>query len=533
VSGPRACGAALLAIAALVSANVLASGSAAQPSVPPPPTRCVAGTRTPQPEASLGTIRVAPPPPLRTSEATENLEHPHAEGELLVFPAERGTALLAQDAQWQQLFDSLGALGAHLALEIPFYRVRFPPSDRLHDKVDRLRTYPQVRSVHANGCVFPAGVTPDDPEYKSKNQWALERIQMGDAWAIEKGEAQVVVAVIDSAFDHTNPDLVTRQWLNLCEQDNGVNDPCSWEAADAPADDIHGWNFYHDNDVLTDAIPHGTMVAGIIGAEPDNGELIAGINYDVRLMDLKIFHSGVGYHHSALRAFAYAVGHGARVINASWVSSGIPPGLETKIDEAAAKGIVVVAAAGQGGAGSDLDLYAVYPCSFDKPNLICVTSTTLSYVTPTTPADVLETGSNFGQTRVHVGAPGEGIKSTMGGSTGSGSGTSMATPHVSGVAALLRAHCPNASASWILGRLQSGPSVLGAKTKNGKRLDALAALSSDCPSFEFRPLLGRAGRWFRPVLPPWWKPRPRWPPPPEPVPPLPPGPGPDPPPPER
>lgn len=422
----------LLAAAVSIGVSFFAPAADAQPSpeaggaftpiaVPPDlvPARCVAGTSVPVAEASLSTVTTAPPPPLRNPAVTSNLEHPHAEAELLVFPRDKGAALVAQDPQWRDLFMTLGGKVIRADLEIPFYRLRFAKTVSLHNKVQALRAFPQVRAVRANGCVFPAqgGVFPNDPDYKN-DQWALKDgfLRMSEAWTLEKGASGVVVAVIDSAFYHTNPDLLSHQWFNDCEDVNHnkqpddvnhVNDPCPGEAANAPADDFRGWNFFDGNDLLFDNMNHGTMLAGIIGAEPNNLDLVAGINFDVRLMDLKIYNTGsTGYYDGILLAFKYAIDHGAKVINASWTYPGLFPELATKVDEAGLAGVVVVAAAGQGSTGADLDYYSVFPCNFNKANLICVTATTKS--------DVLVPGSNFGATAVHVGAPGEGIWSTMG-----------------------------------------------------------------------------------------------------------------------
>jgi subtilisin family serine protease len=460
------------------------------------PARCVSGTSIARREQDLPTVDSVPHPPQRQAEATDNVEYPHAEAELLVFPNERGIALLNRSPEWQRLFDSIGAEVVRSSTEIPFYRVRFSTSAALHEKAAGLRASPLVRSVRANSCVFPAGsVSVSDPIFNT-DQWALKKIRIGDAWTIESGRKQVVVAVIDSAFEHVdNLDLSTRQWLNSCEDldsdgqpndTNGTDNPCTGEPPDGLADDFRGWNFYHGNNQLTDAMTHGTMIAGIIGAEPDNGLLIAGVNFDVRLMDLKVYHTGFASADGVLLAVSYAIRHGARVINASWTFDGYMPELEALINQADEKGIVVVAAAGNSSA--DLDKYVAYPCSFDAPNLICVASTT--------DQDGLESDSNYGSKAVHVGAPGERVQSTMGSSTGTQSGTSLAAPQVSGVAALLRAHCPGASASWIVGRLQDGPSVLGVKTRNGRRLDAASALSVECPCIELRPLLRRWGAWL-------------------------------------
>jgi hypothetical protein len=485
------------------------------------PIRCVAGTSTAQPEISLLTIDSSPPPPPRQFVPTFNIEYPHAEAELLVFPRAEGEQLQAQSVKWQDFFTDIGVVWFRFSPELPLYRVRFPATTVLQQKAEILNSSSLVRSVRANGCVFPAQIWSNDPDYGK--QWALTRIRIEQAWAIEPGRHEIVVAVIDSAFEHRNQDLDGRAWRNVCENavPNDLDEPCPQEASGGLADDIHGWNFYDANDELKDNMDHGTMVAGIIGAEVDNAFAIAGINRDVQLMDLKIYNTGAGYAGFALEAFRYAIDHGAHVINASWIFLGLFPELEAEIERASKKGILVVAAAGElpGGSGSDLDNSPVYPCAVVEPNLVCVTSTIND------PTDAIEPGSHFGKQTVHLGAPGQGIRSTLDLDTGTESGTSLATPHVSGVAALIRAHCPNASVEWLAAQVQKGVSAAALQpyTRTGMRLDAANAVPSTCPtSLAQLPVIIEARvrdtwaflvDWLRHFLVRWW----RIPPPPPPL----------------
>jgi len=528
-------------LAGLVAACFIAGVAAAQPgsgTVNPgstvglpgrpdyAPSRCVAGTKAAVPEQTLPTVTKPPPPPLRQTHATYNIEYPHAEAELLVFPKARGAQLTAQVSLFGALFDSLGAVVVFRELEVPFFRVRFKASEVLETKAHALIGSSFVQSVRANGCVFPAQntVSVNDPDFAG--QWALTTIRMGEAWAVEKGDQQLVVAVMDSGFGETNPDL-QHLWINKCEDlnhdglpndANGVNDPCSWELPSAPIDDFRGWNFYNDDYNLTDNMNHGTMVAGIIGAQPDNNLLIAGINFDVRLMDLKVLGSLTGYDGSVLKAFSYAIGHGARVINASWTGYGLLPEFEAQIEIARQHGILVVAAAGEGptdeGPGYDLDIYAVYPCNFPEENVICVAATTRG--------DTLEPDSNFGAKAVALGAPGQSVMSTMGpcqgplppppgACVGTQSGTSLAAPQVSGVAALLQAHCGWAKVAWLTNRLLDGeplPAQLGGKTRSGARLDAMRALSASCPKLHLSSMPELIRDWLVRTFPRWIQPQP-------------------------
>jgi subtilisin family serine protease len=343
---------------------------------------------------------------------------------------------------------------------------------------------PAVATLEPDRVIHGASV-PNDPLFAT--QWNLRNvgqysstfgndIRATTAWSVTTGSRSVVVAVVDSGIDVTHPDLAANIWTNPGETPgNGIDDDHN-----GYVDDVHGWNFVNNNNNVGDVYGHGTHVAGIIGATGNNGIGVTGIDWQVSLMALKFQDSsGIGYTSSMLAALSYATmmrrDHGINIVatNNSWRAPAGPSlVVENAIRAQGDAGITFVAAAGNN--GSDNDTLPRYPGSYRLPNVITVAA--LSTM------NSLASMSNYGSSTVDLAAPGSLIQSTFpGGSYGILSGTSMATPHVTGVVALLAAAKPGITVAEartaILGSTTPVAGLVG-KTITGGRLNAGAALLS-------------------------------------------------------
>jgi subtilisin family serine protease len=297
------------------------------------------------------------------------------------------------------------------------------------DTVAALSHNPNVQYVTPD-VAYHLQATPNDPLYSQ--QWGLESIRAPAAWNRSTGSASIVVAVLDTGITLNHPDLAANLWTN-------------------PVDGSHGWNFVGGNNNPADDYGHGTHVAGIIGAAGNNGVGVAGVNWSVRLMPLKICNAQASCSlDMEISALEYAVAHGAKVANASFGGAygGYQPEKEA-IQAAGNAGLLYVAAAGNNASNNDTTPF--YPASYPLENIISVAATTSS--------DTLASFSDYGANSVQIGAPGQSILSTLptsdplSSSTGYGelSGTSMAAPFVTGAAALLWSLHP----SWTMQQVRS------------------------------------------------------------------------------
>ena len=321
-------------------------------------------------------------------------------------------------------------------------------------------------------------LTPTDSDYA--DLWGLHNtgqdggtadadIDAPEAWDITTGSSNNIVAVIDTGIDYNHPDLNANMWVNTGEiPGNGVDDD-----SNGYIDDIHGANFITDSGDPMDDNDHGTHVAGTIGAVANNGNGIVGVNHQVRLMGLKFLNgSGSGSTSDAIKAIDYAIAHGADVINASWGGGGSSQALTDAIQRADDAGILFVAAAGNSSANNDNSPH--YPSSYTVANVLAVAATDRN--------DELASFSNFGMSSVDLGAPGAAILSTVPNNDYSSfNGTSMATPHVAGVAALLLAQNSSVTAEQLKSILMFSGDVnteLADTTVSGRRLNAKHALDA-------------------------------------------------------
>jgi serine protease len=305
-------------------------------------------------------------------------------------------------------------------------RVSLKPGRTVDEAIAVLNRNPNVLYAEPD-YVVRATVTPNDPSYS--NLWGMTNIKAPTAWNTTTGTGDVVVAIIDTGVDRNHPDLQGNLWTNPGETLNGLDDD-----GNGYVDDLHGWDFvYGDNDP-SDVHGHGTHTAGTVGARGNNGVGVAGVNWQVKLVALKFLSdTGSGATSNAILAVQYATQKGIRVSNNSWGGGGYSQALFDAINASKAVGHLFVAAAGNGGAdkvGDNNDTSPHYPSSYTNDNVISVASINSG--------DFRSGFSNYGPVSVDLGAPGSSVYSTI---PGNGyayyNGTSMATPHVAGAAALV------------------------------------------------------------------------------------------------
>jgi len=397
------------------------------------------------------------------------------------------SAAFAQEASFQSQEETEVVPGQYIIKTVPGFNVNTLETESLGDEVGVIDTLPLVgaqiveiaddseigslttKSLDIPGIAYIEPVyvvrvneTPNDPQYPP--QWGFPKIKAPMAWDVRTDSDEMVIAVIDTGVDYRHPDIAANMWKNTGEvAGNGIDDD-----GNGIVDDVFGANFVPTaatGDPMDDN-QHGTHVAGTIGAVTDNGLGVAGVNWTTKIMGLKFLSAnGSGSTAGAIRAIEYAIKMKADVMNNSWGGGGFSRALEDVIRAADDAGILFVAAAGND--GKDNDASPHYPSSYDVPNVLAVMATDQT--------DAKPRFSNFGATSVDMGAPGVDILSTIpGGDYASFNGTSMATPHVAGAAALVWAQNPSLSHIDLKKRLMDTAEVipaLASMSVTGARLD--------------------------------------------------------------
>ncbi len=293
------------------------------------------------------------------------------------------------------------------------------------------------------------------------------------AWDITTGSKDIVVAVIDTGIDYTHPDIAPNAWVNQAEKNGKAGKD---DDGNGYVDDVYGYDFSNSDADPKDDHGHGTHCAGTIGAKGGDGKGIVGVNWNVSLMGVKFLSaSGSGSLEGAIKAIDYATKMKVDVMSNSWGGGGYSETLKESIERAKDAGILFVAAAGN--ATNDNDANPEYPAGYEVDNVVSVAALEnqggLAYF------------SNYGKKTVHVAAPGHNIvSSVLGGKYDSYSGTSMATPHVSGVAALLLAKDSGLSYKDLKERLikTSKPlSGIRSRVYSAGIVDAYYALTNTTP----------------------------------------------------
>ena len=369
-------------------------------------------------------------------------------------------------------------------VELGMHRIKIPAGESLTDMIARLNKHPAVDKVEpvyvAHLSRGPQLPPPDEPYWKSGDLWGMERIGMKELWDHGITGSDQVVAVIDTGIDYDHAD-----WAHMDGSKNLWTDTTG----------KFGQNYCNNGNPSNDPIDdegHGTAVAGVIGAVGNNGQDIAGVSWNVKIMAVKAFCKDnsnpnappTATNDHLAQGVRYAVDNGAWIINASWdigtADSGI---LRDEIQNANQHNVLFVAASGN--TLNDNDFWPTYPANYahDLDNVVAVAATN--------ERDQLwigsgtkRYGSNWGKTTVHIAAPGDEIYSLTtsvngGGITGN-DGTSMAAAHVTGCAALMRDGRFRLSPKAIRDKINSsGDTVacLEGMVLNAKRLNCWRAVN--------------------------------------------------------
>ena len=429
-----------------------------------------------------GGLAAASPSAAAPSPASLSPQAPAVEGELLVgyvagaAPAERDRARGRASARLAERL--VKGAGARAEVE----RVALPAGRSRDQAVRELQADPAVAYAEPN-YLMTHQATATDPYFTDGRLWGMQGDvsapanryggQAAEAWAAgHTGARSVYVGVIDEGIQFTHPDLDANVWNNPFDPLNGRDDD-----SNGYVDDVRGWDFANDDSTVYDGgnrgslDDHGTHVAGTIGAEA-NGQGVVGVNHTVSMISGKFLGRSGGSLADAVNAVDYFTDlkrrHGLNVVatSNSWGGGGFSQTLLDAITRANAADILFIAAAGN--SGTDNDVTASYPSGYEVPNVLAV-------------AAIDKTGglasfSQYGARTVDLGAPGVDVWSTTAKDTYSSyNGTSMATPHVSGAAALYAASHPGATGPQIkqaiLGSAVPTASLTG-KTATGGRLDA-------------------------------------------------------------
>jgi thermitase len=294
-------------------------------------------------------------------------------------------------------------------------------------------------------------------------------INANEAWKITKGDKKIKIAVIDTGVDYNHPDLKNNMWTNNAELNGkpGVDDD-----GNGYIDDIHGYDVANDDGDPMDGNGHGTHCAGTIAAEHDNNIGIAGVMAKASIVGVKFLtDQGSGSTIDAIKAIDYATKIKVDIMSNSWGGGGSSEALKEAIERAKDSGIIFTAAAGNSGTNNDSQPH--YPSNYDVDNVISVAAHNYN--------NELAYFSCYGSRTVHVAAPGRNILSTTpNNSYDVYSGTSMATPHVTGVIGLYLAEHGATNALVIRKKLMESSvygKSYGKKIMSKGRVDAYNFIS--------------------------------------------------------
>ena len=376
------------------------------------------------------------------------------------------------DQDFNKMVNGQGATILRKIAGTDLYIVHLPNAhlDTLPQAVASFSAKKDLLQYAESDPVVSTQLTANDPNYSQ--EWGLHNtgqtggkvgadIDAPNAWSVTTGSSAITVAVIDTGVDSTHPDLATN------------------------IDTVNGWNFYNDNNNPADDNFHGTHVSGTIGAVGNNSVGVTGVAWKVKILPLKFLSAnGSGYLSDAIAAIQYGISKRVNIMSNSWGGGGYSQALKDTIDAAAQANILFVAAAGND--SNNNDLQPTYPAAYACSNIIAVAATDAN--------DQLASFSNYGATTVQISAPGVGILSTfpvvtttamqsrgLSASYGRISGTSMATPHVTGAAVLALTQNPSLTVSQLRSLLIqrcAHLSNLAGLVQGGNRLNAYNLVNS-------------------------------------------------------
>lgn len=394
------------------------------------------------------------------------------EGELLV-KYKNGTASRAASA----INSRIGSRLLEEFPEIGWQRVRLPRYLSVSQAVSRYENEAEIEAVQPN-YIYNLLAVPNDTRFSEL--YGMQKISAPLAWDLTTGNPEVVVAVIDTGVKYTHEDLAANMWTNPGEiNGNGIDDDNN-----GFVDDYYGYDFFFNDSNPDDEHGHGTHVAGTIGVVGNNNLGVAGVNWNVRMMAIKIYNSTGNGSTSAMIINAYNYvrmmknrGVNIRLTNNSYggcdEACGYDQATKDAIDALGEANVLQVFAAGNN--NRNIETNPFYPASYNTPMILSVASSDQN--------DNRSGFSNHGTTSVDLAAPGSGILSTVRTTANYGmmSGTSMASPHVAGAAALLAAYNPNLSAASLKATLMNTVDPLAqwsSFVKTSGRLNALKTLQN-------------------------------------------------------
>ncbi|MEK6968501.1 MAG: S8 family serine peptidase [Nanoarchaeota archaeon] len=343
-----------------------------------------------------------------------------------------------------------------------------PARDELQKVIAKFKTDPNIEAAEPNHIVHTT-LTPNDPYFNSTGSlsmsypdlWGMKKINAEAAWDQSTGSASIIVADIDTGVDRNHPDLVGNMWVNTEEiPNNGVDDDNN-----GYIDDYYGWDYANDDNDPMDDHGHGTHTVGTIAAVGNNALGVVGVNWNAKIMALKFLSAGgSGDLAAGIRALQYAADMGARISSNSWGCDCANSAMDDAVKYEHDRGMVTVVAAGNDNA----DAIDFSPADSDYSVTVAASD----------PTDLKASFSNWGE-KIDVAAPGVYILSTRASVNGMCdasrtigsiycvvSGTSMATPHVAGLAALLLSKNPSLSNEEVRQIIRGSTDDLGASGKD-------------------------------------------------------------------